>query len=295
MERQRVIIPGVFLLVIVLLFIGISMLKIEYDKLPTLHVLMLHVVCEEMPEDKSLEDLYITTEHLEEYCKYFTESDYQIVSLEEAYRIFKGEQKAEKSDLLAFTFDDGYEDNYLLGYPILQKYGVKANINVIAKIIDDEVPIWETHYLKWEQAKKMQDSGLIEIGSHTYNSHEYVTDVLGKSVPMLKAKLPGETDAIRKNRILEDLEKADSLIYKNLGRKTKILAYPYGVPPLEMVDEIVEKFDYPIGMLVTQGVNRELEDFPMLKRFTVSGNESAEHLDKRMKQYKGSHFLNKGE
>jgi len=46
---------------------------------------------------------------------------------------------------------------------------------------------------------------------------------------------------------------------------------------------------------VTQGVNRELEDFPMLKRFTVSGNESAEHLDKRMKQYKGSHFLNKGE
>ena len=166
---------------------------------------------------------------------------------------------------------------------------------MIAKAVDDEVPIWETRYLNWGQAKEMQDSGLIEIGSHTYNSHEYVTDVFGKNVPLLKAKLSGESDEMRENRIFEDLEKADLLIEKNLGKKTKILAYPYGVPPLDLIDEIVEKLDYPIGMLVTQGVNRKIEDFSKLKRFTVSGTESAEHLDRRMKQYKGSYFFNKGE
>ena len=291
-EKQRLIIPVVFLIIIALLFGGLSYARDEYDKTPTLHVLMMHVVCEEMPEDKKLHDLYITTERLEEYCKYFTNSDYQIVSFDEAYKIFNGEQKAEKKDLLVFTFDDGYEDNYLLAYPILKKYGVKANINVIAKVIDDELPIWGTNYLKWKQAKEMQDSGLIEIGSHTYNSHEYVTDYRGKDVPLLKAKLVGETDEMRRNRIFDDLEKADELIENNLGKKTNILAYPYGVPPEDLLDEIVEELDYPIGMLVTEGVNRGLKDFTKLKRFTVSGNESAKKLDERMKMYKGMEFLN---
>jgi len=291
MEMRRFIIPSVFLLLIAFLFGGISMAKEVYNNLPTLHVLMMHVVCEEMPEDEMLHDLYITTDRLEEYCEYFTNSDYQIVSLEEAYKIFKGEQKADKKDLLVFTFDDGYEDNYLLGYPILQKYEVKANINVIAKVVDDELPIWGTNYLTWAQAKEMQDSGLIEIGSHTYNSHEYVTDYRGKGIPLLRAKLPGETDEMREKRIFEDLRKADELIEKNLNKKTKILAYPYGVPPEDLQDKIVETFDYPIGMLVTQGVNRKLEEFTKLKRFTVSGNESAEELDKRMRVYKGLDFL----
>lgn len=294
MEKSRFIIPIVFLLVIAFLFGGVSAKKHKFDESPTLNVLMMHVVCEEMPEDKSLHDLYITTDRLEEYCDYFTKSDYQIVSFEEAYEIFSGEQKAEKSDLLIFTFDDGYEDNYSLAYPILKKYGVKANINVITKVIDDAIPIWGTKYLNWHQLKEMQDSGLIEVGSHTYNSHDYVTDWRGKSVPLLKAKLANETDAQRKERIFSDLEMADSLIEKNLGKKTKILAYPYGVPPSEWVEEIVEKFEYPVGMLVKQGINRSLKDFSVLKRFTVSGDESAEHLDKRMKQYKGSYFFIRG-
>ncbi|MBP3284498.1 MAG: polysaccharide deacetylase family protein [Clostridia bacterium] len=291
MEKRRIVIPVVFLLLIALLLEVFSVAKDQYEETPTLHLLMMHVVCEEMPEDKKLHNLYITTERLAEYCDYFTNSDYQIVSLEEAYRIFKGEEEAKKSDLLVFTFDDGYEDNYLLGYPVLQKYGVKANINVVAKVIEDEVPLWGTRYLRWEQIKEMQDSGLIEIGSHTYNSHEYTTDERGKSVPLLKAKLAGETDEMRKNRIFDDLMKADQLISENLGVKTKIMAYPYGVPPMDLLKEIVEKLEYPIGMLVTQGVNRNLEDFPMLNRFTVSGNESAEQLDRRMKRYKGMDFL----
>ena len=86
-------------------------------------------------------------------------------------------------------------------------------------------------------------------------------------------------------------KKADELIEKNLGKKTKILAYPYGVPPVDLMDEIVEQFDYPIGMLVTEGVNRELDQFTKLNRFVVNGNESAKKLDKRMKVYKGVDFL----
>ena len=293
MEKNRLIVPLIFLVVIIILFRGISETRAAYDNEPTLHVLMLHVVCEEMPEDKSLHDLYITTERLDEYCRYFSQSNYQIVSLEEAYRIFSGKQSAEKADLLAFTFDDGYDNNYSLAYPILKKYGVKANINVIAKYIDDELKVWESNYMTWEQLKEMQDSGLIEIGSHTYNSHDYVIDDKGKWVPQLKAKLPGETDEMRKNRIFEDLEKADKLIEENLGEKTRILAYPYGVPPTDLMGEIIEKFEYPIGMLVTEGVNHKLEDFSKLKRFTVSGNESAEKLDRRMQSYKGTEFFNK--
>jgi len=289
MKKERIIIPMVFIMIYICVLGVVSYSKSVYESKPTLNVLMFHVVCDEMPEDKSLSTLYITKERLKEYCEYFKNQGYNVVSLKEAYDIINGKSTLENNNLLVYTFDDGYEDNYTKGFSILKENNIKFNINIIARYTDEKYP----NYLTWDQVKKMNESGLLELGNHTYDSHIYTNDINGKSVPILKALLPNETQEIRRNRILNDIEKADELISKNGEGKINIMAYPYGVPPKDMQEEISSKFNYNIELMVTEGVNREIDDFKSLNRFIVDGFESANQLETRMKFYKGINFLNK--
>lgn len=286
MEKKRFVLPICFLILVSAILIVLCNAKLEYDAKPKLNVLMFHMVTKEMPEDKSLSTLYITDNMLTEYCEYFKER-YTIVSLDEAYDIIKNNKKVDNPNLLAFTFDDGYDNNYTLAYPILKELGIKANINIIAKYSDEKYP----GYLTWAQIKEMSDSGLINIGSHTYDSHYYTIAEDGLSKPVLMAQLTGESLEQRKNRIFSDLRLADDMISEAISKDISVLAYPYGVPPKDLMSEIGKTFKYNIQMMVKPGVNMTEASFGELKRFTVNGLQNPEKLDKVMKQYAGMSFL----
>lgn len=286
MEKKRLILPIVAMSFIIILLMAFLTWKREYDSKPTLNILMFHMVTEKMPDDPRLSTLYITDDLLREYCEYFLDR-YTIVSLDEAYDIIENNKEVDNPNLLAFTFDDGYDNNYTLAYPILKELKIKANINIIAKYTDEK----REGYLTWEQVKEMSDSGLITIGSHSYDSHYYTLSDFGDSKPMLSTFLPGETKEERKNRIFTDLKMCDDMITKAIGKDINIIAYPYGVPPFDFIDEIEEVFGYNIQMLVRPGVNKYSSGFKKLNRFTVDGDMSPWDLDRVMQSYKGLGFL----
>ena len=286
MFKNRLFVILCFFIVIVIISTATTFCKNSEE--PILNVLMLHMVTEEMPEDSSLDTLYITTDMLRKYCEYFRDR-YTIVSLDEAYDIISNNKKVDNPNLMAFTFDDGYDNNYTLAYPILKEYGIKATISVIAKYTDEN----RTGYLNWEQVKEMSDSGLITIASHTYDSHYYTTASDGISKPVLQALLPGETYEQRKVRIFLDLKIANDMIEKCTGKKVNIMTYPYGVPPFDLLDDISKEFSYNIQVLVRPGVNKGIEMFSELKRFTVNGKKEPFQLEETMNKYNGLKFLEK--
>lgn len=285
-EKNRLYVPMLFLLIVSIIFSILGYLKSEYDNSPTLSVLMFHMVTEDMPDEKELETLYVTDEVFRKYVEYFSKS-YNIVSLDEACDIIKNKKKVDNPNLMAITFDDGYQNNYILAYPILKELGVKANINVIARYTDEGYP----GYLTWQQVKEMTDSGVITIGSHTYDSHYYTNDNKGKSRPVLASTLLNESNEERKERIFYDLSLADDMISNNIGKEINIIAYPYGVPPFDLMEDISRDFGYNIQIMVRPGVNSDEGMFSELKRFTVNGNEMPEELDKTINKYKGIDFL----
>ena len=286
MFKYRFFVILCFFIVIVGISTTTTLCKDSDD--PILNVLMLHMVTEEMPEDSSLDTLYITVDMLKNYCEYFKDR-YTIVSLDEAYDIISNGKKMDNPNLLAFTFDDGYDNNYTLAYPILKELGIKATISVIAKYTDENRP----GYLTWDQVKEMSDSGLITIASHTYDSHYYTTASDGISKPVLQALLPGETYEQRRERIFSDLKMANDMIENCTGKKVNIMTYPYGVPPFDLIDDISKEFGYDIQVLVRPGVNKGIKMFSELKRFTVNGKKEPFQLEEIMNKYNGLKFLEK--
>ncbi len=131
-------------------------------------VLLYHEFYEQEPP-KELYGLISTPDKFEQDVRYMLEEGYTFISMHRliAYRDgLKG--IPEKSVVL--TFDDGYESNYTMIYPILKKYHIPAAIFVI------EDKVGTARYFDWDAAKTMHDAGLVSIYSHGH-SHVDMTQL----------------------------------------------------------------------------------------------------------------------
>ncbi len=113
---------------------------------------------------------------------------------------------------VVITIDDGYRSNYELAYPLLKKYNMKANISVITSRIHTGYiySTKEIEKMSWENLNEMQQSGLVEIYSHTYD-HKPVENRM-------------YTD------VRSSVEKGEQMLDKELQQrsKTSVLTYPNG-------------------------------------------------------------------
>ena len=143
------------------------------------------------------------------------------------------------------TFDDGYESNYTLAYPVLQKYGMRATIFVIGVSLGKETYKDTGHamtpHFSLEQAQEMMASGLISIQSHGYDMH----NVSGLDQAPLRSgvlQMEGESEADYIHFLRQDSNQMQQL----LGYTPGILAYPYG-----SVSELSEMILSEMGIWAT--------------------------------------------
>ena len=134
--------------------------------------------------------------------------------------IFKQYENSKRADVklpnnpLIITFDDGYYSNYEYIYPILQKYNVKASIFIVTDKIGQEID--GIKYLGWDECLEMQNSGLVEIFSHSKRHVFY--------------------DRLPVREVRDDVIASYKLIEEHLGKQDlKVFAYPYGAYTNETV------------------------------------------------------------
>lgn len=152
----------------------------------------------------------ITPEQFEAQMKYLREQGYVVISLTELQAGLEQNlplpQKA-----VVITFDDGREGVYTHALSILQQYGFTATIYIVPSWVGGQnIPSDESYseFLTWDQLTQLANAGF-EIGSHSF-SH--------KNMSML--------DAVR---LEQELSEAENVIERQLQRKVKHFAYPYGI------------------------------------------------------------------
>ena len=167
-------------------------------------ILMYHRISDEYKSDA----FTITPELFENDIKELASLGYKFCTADEYDRAIN-EYRTDK--IVAITFDDGYKSDIEYAVPILKKYNACATFFIIgSKIGTDE-------YVTEEDVKMMAESGVAQIGNHSFDYHQ-------KSYEEVK-KIYSENP----DYILEDIKKNQEYLQMLTGREITAYSYPYGV------------------------------------------------------------------
>ena len=134
-------------------------------------ILMLHRVVEHRSDDPAQRELEVTPDFLEQTILDYRQKGYTFIKIDELpifnfqFSIFNS------SRFVCLTFDDGYQDNHDIAYPMLRRLEVPFAVYVTTGFIDNRLPMWwyasERLGITTESLKALDAAPLCTIGAHT--------------------------------------------------------------------------------------------------------------------------------
>ncbi len=226
----------------------------------------------------------------EEHIKYLKKSKFTPINTEDLMLIKNGHMRIPERPIM-ITFDDGWLDNWVYAYPILKKYGLKAVIFVVTSLITEkgkrqradsgtpaclpahkecqkkiESGLASDVMLSWEEVREMEDSGIIDIQSHTHTHKRW--DKLYKDREELTEVL------------IEELKMSKQIIEEKLNKQCNALCWPWGVYNEDYISA-AKASGYKLVFTTEKGANSPETDPYRIKRIVI-GNISAFNLKKKL-------------
>jgi peptidoglycan/xylan/chitin deacetylase (PgdA/CDA1 family) len=214
-------------------------------------VLMYHSISEHIKKEKH-NKWRVKPKDFEKQMNWFYKNNWKSFTISELVKL---DEIPEKSFVI--TFDDGYEDNFTNAFSVLQKYNFKATIYLVP---NQTINHWEeknttvlSNLLNEKQILEMQNSGLIEFGSHTL-SHVNLS-------------------IISDEQLINELRESKKEVENITKKECEAFAYPYGKFDDKIV-QAVKNAGYKNATVVKRGLFEQNDDIFTIKRIGILGTES---------------------
>jgi peptidoglycan/xylan/chitin deacetylase (PgdA/CDA1 family) len=187
-----------------------------------LPVIMYHSI---LPDTSQSQEFIVTPETIENDLAYLHSNGFKTVLPRDLIAYIENDVPLPEKPVM-ITLDDGNYNNMVYLTPLLEKYDMTALVNVVGEYTDffstnGEEHITKYSYLTWEDIKEMENSGLYEIGNHTYNMHSN-TSRKGCQI------LPYETEEQYATILREDIGGLQAELFEKCGFMPTTFAYPFG-------------------------------------------------------------------
>lgn len=204
----------------------------------------------------------ITPSQLEEDLKYLRDNGYTAIFMQDLIDyVYDDKTLPEKPIIL--TFDDGYYNNYLYAFPLFKVYNQKGVISIIGKYTDlyTDNPDENANYshITWDNAREMQNSGVMEILNHSYDMH---TTDKGRNGTKKKK---GESIEEYTKALNDDIGKLQQKFKEKLSYTPTTFTYPFGSISLDSVD-IIKNMGFEASLSCESGMNKIKRDPKCLYR-----------------------------
>ena len=222
--------------------------RVQTHSPASIPVLMYHRVLEAAPQGPS-HGIWVTARQFANQLRSLKRRGYHPITFRHYARFMNGEQTLPPRPII-LTFDDGYEDNFTVAFPLLRQFGFSA---VIFAVTDERrTNFWDSseppaRLLSSEQLRELSRHG-IEIGSHT-SSHSNLTISSPESVQ-------------------KEVKESKSSLEQLLGNEVISFAYPYGALN-EAAKQMVENAGYTFGVAADTGSFTFYSDLMGIRRSQV--------------------------
>ena len=223
----------------------------------------------------------LTPEVFEEDMKWLSDHGYTAVFVSDlVHYVLHKTALPEKP--VVITLDDGFLNNRTYVLPLLEKYGMRAVVCVVGSFTESYVlhpdPNPAYAYLTWEDISYLKDTGLFEIGNHTYDMH-----AVGERKGCMK--LASESVAAYSATLSNDLSKLQTLLAEKSGVTPTVFAYPYGAVSREAVF-VLQSLGFSAALTCDEKVNllspANPEGLYHLGRFNRPSGESTKDFMNRV-------------
>ncbi|MBI5464512.1 MAG: polysaccharide deacetylase family protein, partial [Ignavibacteriales bacterium] len=211
-------------------------------------VLMYHRVVPKEPTEWK-HGIWVTREQFRTQLASLRRRGFQSVTFHDYAKFMKGEFSLPKKPVM-LTFDDGYEDNYTEAYPLMEEFGMKGIIYLVADRRRTNFWVPEepnTPLMSKTQIREMAVNGH-EFGSHTI-SH---------------LRLPEADGRTAEREIRESKNRCEALA----GKEVVSFAYPFGACS-EEAKRLVRDAGYQFAVAADTGPLKFYDDFFEIRRAQV--------------------------
>ena len=183
----------------------------------------------------------ISAQMLIKHFNWLKENGYNVISWQQVIDAENGKGTLPDNAVL-LSFDDGYETMYNVVFPLLKAYNYPAVFAPVTgwldtpankKIVYADKMLDRSVFATWSQVKEMEQSGLVEVASHTHNLHNGINaNPSGSQLPAVIAPEykngKYETEDAYKNRLKSDFTRSAQTLINHIGKKPRVIVWPYG-------------------------------------------------------------------
>lgn len=220
-------------------------------------VLMYHKVSPNRREGR-LEKLRVTPEKFDRQMGCLFNHGYKTITVEELITFCEGRLPLPGRKII-ISFDDGYRDNFLYAFPILQKYDFTAIVFLVSGGIGF-TSAWDEGgpepLLSWKELQEMHRGGM-DFGSH---SHTH------RLLPSLS-----------REEVRQEIARSKAVIEERLNCPVAFFSYPWGKFNPE-IEDMVKNYGYKAAFSTLPGKNGPGEDILALKRILIRGYDTGLHF-----------------
>lgn len=223
----------------------------------------------------------VTPQNFELQMRTLVEKGYSTLTADQFTGFLQGLNDVPARSVL-LTFDDGYLDNYVHAFPIMQRLGLHGVIFVVTSWIGEgeprphaeetgsaALPDCPDHkrctqaiadgkaddvMLRWSEIERMEASGTMEIHSHTHAHVRWDKVFADKSERLAKLE--------------EDLRRSRETLRARLGRPVAHLCWPWGYFEPEY-QTLASTLGFTTQYTVAKGLNRVGDDPAHIHRLVV--------------------------
>lgn len=219
----------------------------------------------------------ITPKQFEEDLNYLNNNGYTTILMQDLINYVNSNTPLPDKPAI-LTFDDGYYNNYVYIYPLLQKYNAKAVISLVGEYTDLYTKAVDENanyaHLSWYHCQDMLNSGLVEFQNHTYNLHK-----LNKGRTGCKRK-SGESMSEYAKLLNSDIGSMQDKMTEYLKVTPTTFTYPFGGVS-EASYDIIKNLGFSASLSCAEGINYlkgTKDELYMLKRCIRPNNKSVEDI-----------------
>jgi peptidoglycan/xylan/chitin deacetylase (PgdA/CDA1 family) len=184
--------------------------------------------------------------------EYLQANAYAVIPLRRLTEFLADEKLTLPARAVVITVDDGHRSVYTDMFPLLQRYRIPVTLFIYPSAISNA-----KYAMTWQQLRQMQDSGLVDIQSHTYWHPNFRKE---------KKRLPAEQ---YEKLVYMQLYKSKVVLEQKLGNPVDMLAWPYGIYDDALLDK-ARQLGYRVGFTLKARA-AERSDNPMaLPRYLMT-------------------------